>query len=96
MRQSFEWFLGRNRLRLPLYDFATAGCCDALGWHEVNQNQGAESCLSFLLSLLAMLDVVGLESGERSIPLRGRRAVSSGRASRTRTGAEQDPSQLSG
>jgi hypothetical protein len=58
MRESFEWFLGRNRLLLPLYDFATSGCHDALGRHEVNQNQGAESVLSFLLALLAMLDVV--------------------------------------
>jgi hypothetical protein len=58
MRESFDWFLGRNRLRLPMYDFATAGCYDALGRHDVNQNQGAESGLSFLLSLLAMLDVI--------------------------------------
>lgn len=61
MREAFEWFLGRNRLRLPVYDFATGGCHDALGRHEVNQNQGAESTLAFLLSLLAMIDVVGLE-----------------------------------
>ncbi|HSH74729.1 MAG TPA: glycosyltransferase, partial [Longimicrobiales bacterium] len=62
MRESFEWFLGRNRLRLPLYDFATSGCHDALGRHEVNQNQGAESVISFLLALLAMLEVVVPES----------------------------------
>ena len=58
MRESFEWFLGRNRLGTPLYDFATAGCQDALGRQEVNRNQGAESVLSFLLALLAMLEVV--------------------------------------
>jgi hypothetical protein len=58
MRESFEWFLGRNRLRIPLYDFATAGCHDALGRHDVNRNEGAESALSFLLALLAMLEVV--------------------------------------
>jgi glycosyltransferase involved in cell wall biosynthesis len=34
---------------------------DALASTEVNQNQGAESSLSFLLSLLATLEVVGLE-----------------------------------
>ena len=28
--KAFEWFLGRNRLRRPLYDFATGGCSD--GW----------------------------------------------------------------
>lgn len=58
MRDSFEWFLGRNRLRTSLYDFATGGCYDALGRHEVNRNQGAESLLSFLLALLSMLEVV--------------------------------------
>jgi hypothetical protein len=62
MRESFEWFLGRNRLRTSLYDFATSGCHDALGRHEVNQNQGAESVISFLLALLAMLEVVVPES----------------------------------
>ncbi len=55
MRQSFEWFLGANRLRLSLYDFSTAGCHDGLGVSAVNDNQGAESVLSFLLALLAML-----------------------------------------
>ena len=29
--KAFEWFLGRNRLRRPLYDFATGGCSDGLG-----------------------------------------------------------------
>jgi hypothetical protein len=55
MRESFEWFLGANRLGLSLYDFATAGCQDGLGTHEVNKNQGAESLVSYLLALLAML-----------------------------------------
>jgi hypothetical protein len=55
MRQSFGWFLGINRLGLSLYDFATAGCNDGLGTHEVNRNQGAESLVSFLIALLAML-----------------------------------------
>ena len=57
MRQSFDWFLGANRLRLALYDSATAGCHDGLGTHEVNRNQGAESLVSFLIALLAMLGV---------------------------------------
>ena len=30
-RRAFEWFLGRNRLERPLYDFATGGCSDGLG-----------------------------------------------------------------
>jgi len=55
MRESFEWFLGANRLGLSLYDSSTAGCQDGLGVQEVNKNQGAESVVSFLLALLAML-----------------------------------------
>ncbi|GAF90042.1 unnamed protein product, partial [marine sediment metagenome] len=59
MRESFEWFLGANRLGLPLYDFSTAGCRDGLEASGVNENQGAESTVSFLLALLAMLDLTG-------------------------------------
>ena len=55
-RKAFDWFLGQNDLHLPLYDFATKGCCDALMADGVNMNQGAESTLSFLLALLAMVE----------------------------------------
>jgi hypothetical protein len=51
---AFEWFLGRNDLRLFVYDNATGGCCDGLHPDRVNQNQGAESTLAFLLSLAEM------------------------------------------
>jgi hypothetical protein len=57
MRESFAWFLGANRLDLPLYDFATAGCHDGLGAEQPNKNEGAESTVSFLLSLQAMLEL---------------------------------------
>lgn len=53
-RRAFEWFLGRNDLGLPLYDFASGGCGDGLHSDRVNQNQGAESSLAFLLSLAEM------------------------------------------
>ena len=43
---AFEWFLGRNRLERPLYDFATGGCSDGLGTEALNQNEGAESTLA--------------------------------------------------
>lgn len=58
MRQCFDWFLGNNRLGLSLYDFRTAGCRDGLEMTAANENQGAESTISFLIALLAMLDVV--------------------------------------
>lgn len=67
MRESFAWFLGVNRLGMALYDPVTAGCRDGLGATQVNQNQGAESTICFLLSLLEMLELAGegLEHGSR-------------------------------
>jgi glycosyltransferase involved in cell wall biosynthesis len=53
-RRAFEWFLGRNDLGLPLYDAATGGCRDGLHPDRVNQNQGAESTLSFHIALEEM------------------------------------------
>ena len=55
-RTAFDWFLGTNDLRVPLYDFRTKGCADGLMPGGVNGNQGAESLLSFLLSLLSVID----------------------------------------
>ena len=53
-KSAFAWFLGVNDLRLPLYDPSTGGCFDGLHDNRVNQNQGAESTLSFLLALAEM------------------------------------------
>lgn len=53
-RRAFEWFLGRNDLRLPLYDPGTGGCRDGLHPDRANQNQGAEATLAFLMALLEM------------------------------------------
>jgi hypothetical protein len=53
-KRAFEWFLGRNDLGLPLYDFATGGCSDGLHIDRVSENQGAESTLAFHLSLAEM------------------------------------------
>jgi glycosyltransferase involved in cell wall biosynthesis len=61
MREAFAWFLGANRLGLPLYDFVTGGCRDGMGLFHVNQNQGAESTICFLMSLLKMLELAGEE-----------------------------------
>ena len=50
-QRAFDWFLGWNDLGLELYSPNTGGCRDALHVDRVNQNQGAESTLAFLLSL---------------------------------------------
>jgi len=53
-RRAFEWFLGRNDLNLPIYDPTTGGCRDGLHPDRLNENQGAESTLAFLQSLLEL------------------------------------------
>lgn len=50
----FRWFLGDNDLKAPLYDPATGGCKDGLMPNGVNQNEGAESTLAWLLSLISL------------------------------------------
>lgn len=53
-RRAFNWFLGQNQLQQSLYDATTGGCRDGLHVDRVNENQGAESTLSFLLALSEM------------------------------------------
>ncbi|HVC48058.1 MAG TPA: glycosyltransferase family 4 protein [Terracidiphilus sp.] len=53
-RRVFRWFLGKNDLQTPLYDPLTGGCRDGLHPDRVNENEGAESTLSFLMALLEM------------------------------------------
>jgi len=56
----FNWYLGKNDQQLQLYDHTTGGCRDGLAAHGVNENQGAESTLSYLSSLLAIYNLRGL------------------------------------
>ncbi len=51
---AFNWFLGDNDLQLSLYDSTTGGCRDGLHPDRANENQGAESTLSYLMALLEM------------------------------------------
>lgn len=53
-RRAFNWFLGQNDVHVPLYDASTGGCRDGLHADRANENQGAESTVSFLLALLDM------------------------------------------
>lgn len=59
----FEWFLGKNDLQEPLYDFSTGGCQDGLHPTGVNQNQGGESTVCWLIALHRMYE---LSSAERT------------------------------
>lgn len=58
-KRAFDWFLGENDLGIPVYNFKTKGSYDGLEAGGVNLNQGAESTLSFLLSLLTVIESYG-------------------------------------
>jgi hypothetical protein len=60
-RRCLGWFMGRNDLNEKIYDFNTGGCRDGLQATGANANQGAESTLSWLISLLTMYEVLGQE-----------------------------------
>ena len=53
-QRAFDWFLGANDLKEVLYDSSTGGCRDGLHANRANQNEGAESTLSFGLALAEM------------------------------------------
>lgn len=61
-RRTFEWFLGRNDLRQAVCDHATGGCRDGLQAEGLNQNQGAESTLAWLHSLVSLHIALGTTS----------------------------------
>jgi hypothetical protein len=68
-RRAFDWFVGHNVLREPLYDASTGACCDGLHADRINRNQGAEATLSFLLALAEMRSRVADEArGEATKP----------------------------
>lgn len=54
-QRAFDWFLGANRVGVSLYDPTTSGCRDGLHADRANENQGAESIVSWLLAQNDML-----------------------------------------
>ena len=53
-RRAFQWFLGENPREAQVYDARTGGCRDGIHVDRLNENQGAESTLSFLMALAEM------------------------------------------
>ncbi len=53
---ALDWFLGDNDLHTPVYDATTGGCHDGLMPQGVNQNQGAEATIAWLLSLMSLYE----------------------------------------
>jgi glycosyltransferase involved in cell wall biosynthesis len=64
-QRTFGWFLGKNDLRVPLYDVTTGGCKDGLHPDRTNENQGAESTLSFLMALIEMRATKVVSAGKQ-------------------------------
>lgn len=56
-----SWFLGHNDLQLPVCDYKTGGCSDGLESQGINGNQGAESTLAWIISLVNMHTAMGLQ-----------------------------------
>lgn len=56
-----SWFLGHNDLQLPVCDYKTGGCGDGLESQGVNGNQGAESTLAWIISLVSMHTAMALQ-----------------------------------
>lgn len=52
--RAFRWFHGANHLGAEVYDHETGGCRDGLHVDRPNQNEGAESTLSYLLTLVEL------------------------------------------
>lgn len=56
VRTAFAWFTGQNDMKVPLYNENTGGCMDGLLESGLNQNQGAESVLAYLISRVELHD----------------------------------------
>jgi hypothetical protein len=65
----FQWFLGKNDLQVSLYDVRTGGTRDGLHPDRINENQGAESTLSFLMALLEMHEVKVTNAREQHLEM---------------------------
>ena len=60
-RAAFEWFLGRNALNQPLYDFASFSCSDGLLLNGADPNRSVEATTQWLLALLRVQTALHLE-----------------------------------
>jgi glycosyltransferase involved in cell wall biosynthesis len=63
----FAWFQGDNDLSVPLIDPDTGSCRDGLHPDRANENRGAESVVSYLLSLAEIRQLARM-SGDAAVP----------------------------
>jgi glycosyltransferase involved in cell wall biosynthesis len=67
--RAFAWFLGENDLKMALIDPETGSCSDGLHPDRLNENKGAESVLSYLLSLVEIRQFKRAVATGRTTPL---------------------------
>jgi uncharacterized protein YyaL (SSP411 family) len=53
--RSFEWFLGNNISGKPVYDSASGGSRDGIKESGINMNEGAESSIAVVNSLVTLI-----------------------------------------
>jgi len=58
-RQALGWFFSMNTNNVIVYDAASGACYDGVGERGLNQNQGAESTIAFLLAAEEFLTCFG-------------------------------------
>ncbi len=56
LRRALGWFFGLNTKSVKVYDDSTGGCYDGINPKGLNENQGAESTLAFLLAANAFIE----------------------------------------
>jgi glycosyltransferase involved in cell wall biosynthesis len=67
--RAFAWFLGDNDLKTALIDSETGSCSDGLHPDRLNENKGAESVLSYLLSLVEIRQLKRAVATGQTTPL---------------------------
>ena len=63
----FEWFRGENDLGIEMYDEETGGCHDGLCPEGAAPNEGAESTLAYVLSVLELHHYYRIQSTSERI-----------------------------
>ncbi|MGD0984234.1 MAG: glycosyltransferase [Acidimicrobiales bacterium] len=67
--RSGAWFLGDNDVRVTVFDPATGGGFDGLEPEGVNRNEGAESTLAFVGTMLQLQELTSANAGHiESVP----------------------------
>jgi glycosyltransferase involved in cell wall biosynthesis len=67
--RAFAWFFGSNDLSVALVDPETGSCRDGLHPDRANENRGAESVLSYLLSLAEIRQLARVDVGLAKPPV---------------------------